>query len=169
MGCWPFGQDSPRALDGDIHVNDNTIIVTYYNAPHAEFLRQHYEHLPEKLVREKISSQIHGITISNWTFDSNDRRWGSNQYAPPNVSAFKGGRAGPAQQAARARAPAPGEIEITMTTLQPGSARARATSVQTTAPSSFTTPCFDVRHRPLLLPRPRAGETLPPASACHLA
>jgi hypothetical protein len=58
---WDAGhlaKDLLRALDGDIRVNDNTIIVTYYNAPHAEQLRQHYEHLPEKLVREKISPQI---------------------------------------------------------------------------------------------------------------
>jgi hypothetical protein len=53
-----LAKDLFKALDGDIRINDNTIIVTYYNAPHAEHLRQHYEHLPEKLAREKISPHI---------------------------------------------------------------------------------------------------------------
>jgi hypothetical protein len=53
-----LAKDLFKALDGDIRVGDNTIIVTYYNAPHAEQLREHYEHLPEKLANEKISPHI---------------------------------------------------------------------------------------------------------------
>ena len=30
-------------LEGDVRVRDDTIIVTYYNAPNAEQLRAHYE------------------------------------------------------------------------------------------------------------------------------
>lgn len=47
-----------KGLDGDIRVSDDTITVTYYNAPHAEQLREHYEHLPQKLAEEKISPHV---------------------------------------------------------------------------------------------------------------
>jgi len=43
-------------LDGDIRVCDDTIVVTYYNAPNA--LRAHYEHLPTKLQNDKIDCRI---------------------------------------------------------------------------------------------------------------
>jgi hypothetical protein len=39
-------------LEGDVRVDDDTIIVTYYNAPDAELLRKHYEDLPAKLTAE---------------------------------------------------------------------------------------------------------------------
>jgi Transposase DDE domain len=58
---WDAGhlaKDIFKALDGDIRVNDNTIIVTYYNAPLADQLREQYEHLPEKLANQKISPHI---------------------------------------------------------------------------------------------------------------
>jgi hypothetical protein len=45
-------------LDGDVRVSDNTIIVTYYNAPNVEQLREHYQHLPEKLRNEHIDPRI---------------------------------------------------------------------------------------------------------------
>ena len=45
-------------LDGDVRVSDNTIIVTYYNAPNVEQLREHYENLPEKLRAEHIDPCI---------------------------------------------------------------------------------------------------------------
>lgn len=45
-------------LDGDIRVHDDTIVVTYYNAPDAERLRQHYEGLPEKLRAEGVKPNI---------------------------------------------------------------------------------------------------------------
>ena len=47
-----------EGLEGDIRVEDQTIIVTYYNAPNAELLRSHYQNLPEKLAREGISPNI---------------------------------------------------------------------------------------------------------------
>ena len=45
-----------HALEGDVRVTDNTIIVTYYNAPEA--LRHHYEGLPEKLAAENVSPDV---------------------------------------------------------------------------------------------------------------
>ena len=45
-------------LEGDVRVNENTIIVTYYNAPDAEKLREQYEHLPAKLRAEKIDPRV---------------------------------------------------------------------------------------------------------------
>ena len=45
-------------LDGDIRVRHDTIIVTYYNAPDAARLREHYEGLPEKLRAEGVDPKI---------------------------------------------------------------------------------------------------------------
>lgn len=47
-----------HGLDGDIRVNDDTILVTYYNAPNAHLLREHYENLPLKLASENIDPRI---------------------------------------------------------------------------------------------------------------
>jgi hypothetical protein len=47
-----------QGLDGDLRVMQDTIVVTFYNAPNAEHLRQHYEHLPEKLSNEHINPHI---------------------------------------------------------------------------------------------------------------
>jgi hypothetical protein len=46
------------ALDGDIRVTDDTILVTFYNAPNAERLRQHYQHLPAKLAKDNVDPRI---------------------------------------------------------------------------------------------------------------
>ena len=45
-------------LEGDVRVRDNTIQVTYYNAPGAEKMRSHYERLPAKLRAEKIDPRV---------------------------------------------------------------------------------------------------------------
>lgn len=47
-----------QGLDGDVQVNDDTILVTYYNAPDVERLRQHYENLPDKLRAENVCPRI---------------------------------------------------------------------------------------------------------------
>jgi hypothetical protein len=47
-----------QALDGDIRVTNDTILVTYYNAPNVDRLREHYEDLPAKLRRENIDPHI---------------------------------------------------------------------------------------------------------------
>ncbi len=45
-------------LEGDVRVRDNTITVTYYNAPEADKLREHYEGLPAKLRAEKVDPRV---------------------------------------------------------------------------------------------------------------
>jgi len=52
-----------QGLDGDRRGTDDTLIVTYYDAPNVEQLRDHYEHLPEKLRAEHVNPQI------PWLFD----------------------------------------------------------------------------------------------------
>jgi len=47
-----------QGLEGDVRVTEDTIVVTYYNAPHADYLRQHYEGLPQKLSAENIAPKI---------------------------------------------------------------------------------------------------------------
>jgi hypothetical protein len=45
-------------LEGDVRVQDDTIMVTYYNAPDADKLKAHYENLPAKLRAENIDPRI---------------------------------------------------------------------------------------------------------------
>ena len=45
-------------LEGDVRVDGNTILVTYYNAPDADKLRAHYENLPAKLRAEGIDPRV---------------------------------------------------------------------------------------------------------------
>ncbi len=45
-------------LERDVRVQDNTIIVTYYNSPQTDNLRAHYEDLPAKLRAEKIDPRV---------------------------------------------------------------------------------------------------------------
>jgi Transposase DDE domain len=45
-------------LEGDVRVQDNTVVVTYYNAPDADRMRAHYEGLPAKLRAEKIDPRV---------------------------------------------------------------------------------------------------------------
>jgi len=47
-----------QGLDGDVRVTEDTIVVTYYNAPNADRLRQHYEGLPNKLHAQQIDPRI---------------------------------------------------------------------------------------------------------------
>ena len=53
-----LGKNLFAGLDGDVRVHDDTIIVTYYNAPNVELLRSHYEDLPSKLEADKIDPHI---------------------------------------------------------------------------------------------------------------
>jgi hypothetical protein len=53
-----LAKDLFNGLDGDIRVIDDTIVVTFYNAPNAEQLRQHYENLPDKLEKEGVDPKI---------------------------------------------------------------------------------------------------------------
>ena len=45
-------------LEGDVRVDGDRILVTYYNAPDAERLREHYEDMPAKLRAEKIDPRV---------------------------------------------------------------------------------------------------------------
>lgn len=53
-----LGKNVFAGLEGDIRVHDDTIVVTYYNAPNVEILRAHYENLPAKLQADKIDPRI---------------------------------------------------------------------------------------------------------------
>jgi hypothetical protein len=53
-----LAKDFFRGLDGDVRVQEDTVIVTYYNAPNASQWRQHYENLPHKLREENINPQV---------------------------------------------------------------------------------------------------------------
>jgi len=53
-----LAQDIFFRMEGDVRVRDDTIIVTYYNAPNAEQLRAHYEDLPGKLRKENVNPEI---------------------------------------------------------------------------------------------------------------
>jgi hypothetical protein len=45
-------------IEGDLRVKDDTVIVTYYNAPNARTLREHYENLPKKLQAEGVDPHL---------------------------------------------------------------------------------------------------------------
>lgn len=47
-----------QGIDGDVRVSQDTIVVTYYNAPHVELLRQQYEGLPQRLAAEGVDPRI---------------------------------------------------------------------------------------------------------------
>jgi hypothetical protein len=53
-----LARDLFSKLEGDVRVTDDTILITYYNAPHADQLRTHYENLPEKLRDAGIAPEI---------------------------------------------------------------------------------------------------------------
>ena len=46
------------ALEGDIRVKGDTIVVTYYNAPNPEKMKASYENLPGKLVEEGVRPTV---------------------------------------------------------------------------------------------------------------
>ena len=47
-----------RALEGDIRVKQDTIIVTFYNPPNSQILRDNYEGLPQKLIAQGIDPRV---------------------------------------------------------------------------------------------------------------
>ena len=53
-----LGRNLFNGLEGDLRVEDKTIVVTLYNPPNASLLRTHYENLPDKLASEGISPEI---------------------------------------------------------------------------------------------------------------
>ena len=53
-----FAKSLLAGLEGDIRVHDDTIVVTYYNAPNVGLLREHYEGLPDRLKSEHVDPHI---------------------------------------------------------------------------------------------------------------
>lgn len=53
-----LAKDFFRGLEGDIRVKHDTIIVTYYNVPNPDLMKEHYENLPKRLSLEGISPRI---------------------------------------------------------------------------------------------------------------
>ena len=45
-------------LEGDLRVERDTIVVTYYNAPNANQWKQHFENLPRQLEKEGVNPQV---------------------------------------------------------------------------------------------------------------
>jgi hypothetical protein len=53
-----LAKDVLQGLEGDVRISDDTIVITYYNAPNVECLRERYEGLPQKLQQEGLSPQV---------------------------------------------------------------------------------------------------------------
>jgi hypothetical protein len=53
-----LAQDLFGGLEGDLRVQDDTIVVTYYNAPQAEAWKHHFENLPERLEKEGVDPHV---------------------------------------------------------------------------------------------------------------
>ena len=47
-----------RGFDGDLRVEDDTIVVTFYNVPNNLYLQHHYTNLPKKLEKEGINPKV---------------------------------------------------------------------------------------------------------------
>jgi hypothetical protein len=61
MASWDarhLAKDVLQGLEGDVRVTADTIVVTYYNAPHTELLKGHYEGLPGKLRAQGLNPEI---------------------------------------------------------------------------------------------------------------
>jgi hypothetical protein len=56
--CATLADKFLRGLEGDIRVDEDTIVVTYYNAPNSNRLEQAYTGLPAKLSAEGIDPSI---------------------------------------------------------------------------------------------------------------
>jgi hypothetical protein len=53
-----FARDWFSGLEGDLRIEHDTIVVTYYNAPEAPQWKHHFENLPQQLEREKVDPRI---------------------------------------------------------------------------------------------------------------
>jgi hypothetical protein len=53
--------DAAHLTDGDIRVTEDTLVVTYYNAPNVQRLREHYQDLPLKLVLVTVLIAVAGV------------------------------------------------------------------------------------------------------------
>lgn len=53
-----FAQDLFSGLEGDVRIHQDTILVTYYNAPQAAQWQAHFEQLPARLQREGVDPRV---------------------------------------------------------------------------------------------------------------
>jgi len=53
-----FAQDLFGGLEGDVRVHQDTILVTYYNAPQAELWKKNFENLPNQLQKEGVDPRV---------------------------------------------------------------------------------------------------------------
>jgi len=53
-----FAKDLFGGLEGDLRVDQDTVLVTYYNAPHAQSWKEHFENLPQRLQKESVDPRI---------------------------------------------------------------------------------------------------------------
>jgi hypothetical protein len=53
-----LAKDFFKGLEGDIRVQRDTIVVTYYNAPNSDLMKKHYENMPERLSSEGVKPTI---------------------------------------------------------------------------------------------------------------
>ena len=53
-----FARDFFTGLEGDLRVQNDTILVTYYNAPDAAQWKHRFENLPKQLEQEQIDPRI---------------------------------------------------------------------------------------------------------------
>ena len=53
-----FARDLFSGLEGDVRVHQDTVWVTYYNAPQAQQWRQHFENLPQRLQKEGVDPRV---------------------------------------------------------------------------------------------------------------
>ena len=53
-----LARDFFHGLEGDVRLQDDTIVVTYYNAPNADVLAKHYTDLPQKLQHESVDPRV---------------------------------------------------------------------------------------------------------------
>jgi hypothetical protein len=53
-----FAHDLFSGLEGDLRVHQDTVLVTYYNAPQAHQWKQHFENLPQRLQNEGVDPRV---------------------------------------------------------------------------------------------------------------
>jgi hypothetical protein len=53
-----LARDLFGGLEGDLRIDNDTILITYYNAPQAPQWKQHFENLPARLQNEGVDPRI---------------------------------------------------------------------------------------------------------------
>lgn len=53
-----LAQDLFSGLEGDLRVHQDTVLVTYYNAPQAQLWKEQFENLPQRLQQEGVDPHV---------------------------------------------------------------------------------------------------------------